>query len=150
MITDDSRTRVCKKCGICKVESQFVTVHGNKFSDRCLRCRKLVSMKTKANGRTDKPRLAWAHGLTKIEYDQMLEQQCGGCAICKQVPGKRRLCVDHCHTSGKIRGLLCIPCNIALGSLKDDPQRMLAAINYITADYSNARTFKAFELKKEL
>lgn len=52
------------------------------------------------------------YGLTKQEYIDIFNYQEEKCKICKK---KRRLCVDHCHTTNKIRGLLCIPCNSAMG-----------------------------------
>lgn len=54
------------------------------------------------------------------------------CAICKTAPPKRkRLVIDHDHTSGKVRGLLCQNCNLALGALKDDVGRLREAIVYL-------------------
>jgi hypothetical protein len=77
-------------------------------------------------------RAAWLkakYGLTVGEYDAMVEAQQGVCAICKgAVVSKRRLAVDHCHESGKVRGLLCVPCNAALGVLEahlDEARRYL-------------------------
>lgn len=55
------------------------------------------------------------YGLTLKDYDKMLRQQKGKCLICDREPLKTRLCIDHDHTSGKVRGLLCHPCNLALG-----------------------------------
>lgn len=71
------------------------------------------------------------YGITIEEYDQMLLKQGGVCAICKQPPGKRRLAVDHCHTTQNIRSLLCTTCNVGLGSFKDDPKLLEAAIEYL-------------------
>jgi Recombination endonuclease VII len=63
-------------------------------------------------------------GLTIEDYDAMHEAQDGLCAICKQPEtssrdGKvYRLAVDHCHKTGKVRGLLCFKCNSAMGSFE--------------------------------
>ena len=65
----------------------------------------------------------------------MLSQyQGGGCAICGITvdPTHKQLSVDHCHNSGKVRGLLCTLCNTALGSFKDDPELLQKAINYVS------------------
>src|SRR5438445_350801 len=51
-------------------------------------------------------------------YDQLLAEQNGVCAICGCLPTYRRLALDHCHETGKIRGLLCTRCNIALGHIE--------------------------------
>lgn len=53
------------------------------------------------------------YGVSPEEWDAMAEVQSGKCAICKQVP--KKLCVDHDHKSKKVRGLLCMHCNTALG-----------------------------------
>jgi hypothetical protein len=65
-------------------------------------------------------------------YDIMLKAQGGVCAICGQEPGEGKyLVVDHCHASGKNRGLLCNRCNIGLGGFRDTVAFMYAAIRYI-------------------
>lgn len=53
-------------------------------------------------------------GITIEEYDRMLSEQDGLCAICRKPPINRRLAVDHDHDTGLVRGLLCPPCNRAL------------------------------------
>ena len=63
----------------------------------------------------------------------MLEKQNNKCAICKKDRNifKKRLCVDHCHSTGKIRGLLCTNCNQGIGHLKDDLNIIKSAIRYL-------------------
>lgn len=72
---------------------------------------------------------------TKEDYLKMLEKQNSVCAICKKVDmvnGKQvALSVDHCHTTGKVRGLLCGSCNRGIGLLKDDPNLLNNAISYL-------------------
>jgi hypothetical protein len=63
----------------------------------------------------------------------MLARQRGVCAICKR--SDQTLCVDHCHATGKVRGLLCAKCNSTLGFCDDDPKRLLAAIAYLQASH---------------
>lgn len=77
-------------------------------------------------------------GISDDQYLSMWESQNGQCAICKNpetaryVDGKvKNLAVDHCHSSKKVRKLLCQRCNTALGSFKDDPELLRAAINYL-------------------
>jgi Recombination endonuclease VII len=71
-------------------------------------------------------------GISAAEYDALLAQQGGACAICRR-RSKYRLCVDHCHLTGRIRGLLCYSCNLALGHLKDDQASLVAALAYLGA-----------------
>lgn len=83
------------------------------------------------------------HGLTLAEYEEMLAAQDGRCAICgtDQPGGKhgKRFHIDHDHSccpKGKTcekcrRGLLCANCNVGLGALGDDPDRLLAAASYL-------------------
>jgi hypothetical protein len=65
----------------------------------------------------------------------MLADQDGKCAICwcKSQGERRRFAVDHCHNSGKVRGLLCDNCNKGIGNLKHSPEILARAITYLTA-----------------
>ena len=60
------------------------------------------------------------YGLEPGEYDRMLEAQDGRCAICGKQPRTKRLSVDHDHNTGRVRGLLCQPCNRGLRSFEFD------------------------------
>lgn len=70
-------------------------------------------------------------GLTEACYDRMMEDQGGVCAVCKSPPTRKRLAIDHCHTTGKVRGLLCGPCNVSLGQFRDNPRTLLEAAKYL-------------------
>jgi hypothetical protein len=72
-------------------------------------------------------------GLTSQDYENLLKSQNNCCAICKSHKDtfSKRLSVDHCHNTLKIRGLLCQSCNMALGLLKDSISNLDSAINYI-------------------
>jgi hypothetical protein len=74
------------------------------------------------------------YGITAEEYDVLLEAQNGRCALCRDVPSNRRLHVDHNHITGKIRGLLCHKCNIALGMFRDNPRVIAQALVYLEDD----------------
>lgn len=69
------------------------------------------------------------YGITISDYDLLYAKQEGRCAICEKLSSK--LSVDHCHKSNKIRGLLCLRCNLALGYLDDDPRNFIKAVNYL-------------------
>ncbi len=73
------------------------------------------------------------YGITPERYDAMLERQGGLCAICEQPPQKTLLHVDHDHDTGRVRGLLCFSCNVALGYLKHDLDRLASAMTYLGA-----------------
>lgn len=79
-------------------------------------------------------------GIYIDDYYHMLREQNETCAICKQPEtvrnnwsptGVRSLSIDHCHTSGKIRGLLCYRCNMMLGYAKDNAETLSIAIEYL-------------------
>jgi hypothetical protein len=69
------------------------------------------------------------YGLSERDYDAMLTRQNGLCAICKDWMVEPN--VDHCHTTGKVRGLLCSSCNIGLGNFKDSQRLLAQAIVYL-------------------
>lgn len=70
------------------------------------------------------------YGITVEDYDKMLAEQNGVCAICEK-KDKRRLAVDHCHKTGTVRGLLCSSCNISVGRFDDNPDTLKRAIEYL-------------------
>src|SRR5215470_1693407 len=81
------------------------------------------------------------YGITLEEYDRLLALQNGVCAICEQKPkGRRFLCVDHCHRTGRVRGLLCTRCNVAIGLFEDNPEYTEATTVYLRAARERERT----------
>lgn len=82
--------------------------------------------------------LQQAFGITLKDYNELHKAQAGVCALClnpeilKDRGGNiRPLCVDHCHTTGKVRGLLCANCNLGLGHFKDNSTVLQKAIKYL-------------------
>lgn len=81
------------------------------------------------------------YGISLEQYTDLWNKQKGLCAICKlpettedhRTKTVRKLAVDHCHVTKKVRGLLCTPCNRALGMLKDDPKLVARALRYLRA-----------------
>lgn len=69
------------------------------------------------------------YGITLLERQKMLAQQAGLCAICGVF--MKPPCVDHCHATEKIRGLLCVKCNFGIGYLQDNPTICSAAAAYL-------------------
>ena len=77
--------------------------------------------------------LVYKYGITQAHLEELLDKQHHRCAICagqRNGPGTR-LHIDHCHESGRIRGLLCTKCNTALGLLDDDAGRAEAVAQYL-------------------
>lgn len=76
-------------------------------------------------------------GLTIEDYERMLLEQDGVCAICRRPETARnqhgpiRLSVDHCHKTNRVRGLLCGNCNNGIGRFKDDPLILQSATDYL-------------------
>jgi len=77
------------------------------------------------------------YGLDLKDYQKLLEAQNHKCAICGSPPPnnrKTRLSIDHCHKTGKVRGLLCDRCNRSIGLLKDDVSILKKAIEYLNKE----------------
>jgi len=73
------------------------------------------------------------YNITPDGYNELFNKQCGCCAICKthQSEIDRRLCVDHDHETGRVRGLLCYSCNTILGVARDNSDLLLSAVEYL-------------------
>ena len=86
-----------------------------------------------------RPEVGWAsaiksrYGITARDFNSMQTAQGGACAICRQPPKRGRLHIDHCHETGKVRGLLCGPCNRMLGLAADRPAILDAGAAYLRA-----------------
>lgn len=71
------------------------------------------------------------HGINAEKYASMVVEQDGKCAICRRVPERTRLYIDHDHQNGRVRGLLCSPCNMILGKWSDSPETAERAKQYL-------------------
>lgn len=71
------------------------------------------------------------YGITPKDFARMEAEQAGVCAVCKQVPEGKGFYVDHDHKTGRVRGLLCFTCNMALGLLKDSAVFARSAAEYL-------------------
>ena len=74
------------------------------------------------------------YDLTQEQYEVMLQNQDGHCALCPSTPSQERynrLNVDHDHQTDRLRGLLCTPCNHALGILGDNEEGLVKALAYV-------------------
>jgi hypothetical protein len=75
--------------------------------------------------------LMYLYGLTVDGYNKLLKKQKGKCFICQQKPSNKKLCVDHDHETGEVRGLLCDKCNRGLGLFDDSVERLQRAVEYL-------------------
>jgi len=145
---------VCSECNQeCPASEFYWKKSGQKHSSKCRACyqlsrrayqhaymaknREYFKQKNKSNYCPNKRSLALLkeYGLTSKKYDEILDLQGGGCAVCgsknPKTPRQGRFCVDHNHETGEVRGLLCAPCNRGIGLLKDDPEILVSASNYL-------------------
>ncbi len=83
---------------------------------------------------TRKARLKHHYGLTPEDFDRMMLEQGGTCAICEQPFANKPYepHIDHCHETGEVRGLLCSPCNVALGRFEREkwPEKAQMYLGY--------------------
>ena len=105
----------------------------------CKSCRKVQQTdwdrKNTGRRRHLKSHLKKQYGISIEEYDRMRQEQLFSCKICGKHEDDSlhgRLCVDHCHSTGKVRGLLCNKCNSAIGLLNEDTNTLAAAIEYLS------------------
>ncbi|WP_407543808.1 endonuclease domain-containing protein (plasmid) [Deinococcus radiomollis] len=117
----------CESCG-----ASITMRRGNrKYCTACLNGRHVALHAHRRTSRASKLRLNY--NLTLAQYDDMVKERNGVCDICKKVPKGQQgsLCVDHDHETGRIRGLLCSPCNRAVGMLGDTYEGLMRAIAYL-------------------
>jgi len=120
---DSEGRKLCNKCNEWKPVDGFYANSGtkDKLATHCKACHKESS-------------LSRTYGLNSGEYEAMEAQQGGVCKICGGVNDDgRRLFVDHDHSTGDVRGLLCNPCNRAVGLMQDNPERLRKAAAYLEA-----------------
>ena len=76
------------------------------------------------------------YGIDRVEANELIKKQ-GGCAICQKSTSfggnssMQRAAVDHCHVTGKVRGILCTGCNTAIGKLGDSVEGVMRAVRYL-------------------
>jgi hypothetical protein len=75
------------------------------------------------------------YNITLEQYNEIVNKYDGKCHICKSEESRKGfndLCIDHCHDTLKVRGLLCNSCNVGLGCFKDNPELLKKAIDYLS------------------
>jgi hypothetical protein len=143
--------KTCTKCSIEKAYSAFYKCRRNRdgYNSHCKACcaeshkkwreKDLESVRAKAreadkkyrinNPDANKKKLAKLYGLTVEQYKEVLSRNNGLCCICNTEPATR---LDHCHSTGKVRGGLCNKHNMALGLFSDDIQYLQNAVEYLS------------------
>lgn len=153
----EQSTKLCRECKVERPENEFYKngfkrkkKTGHALRNECKRCcneihaRYVVKNKQAINARRKEKyyknktpaiecNLKRYYGLTLESYNQMFNEQHGCCKICgiHQRFFERRFDVDHCHTTKKIRGLLCIKCNRGLGLFQDSKEILKKALDYL-------------------
>lgn len=151
--TPDLRTeKRCPRCKEVKPVSEFGKC-GKRYHSYCLPCSREMSRITheidKKSGRSKArhreyyvsvkkwAKLRKKYGVERDVYEAMHESQDGLCAICREPETDQYmgttllLAVDHDHATGRVRGLLCRACNLAIGKFKENPEIVEAALNYL-------------------
>ncbi|MGW2232566.1 endonuclease VII domain-containing protein [Streptomyces sp. NPDC001759] len=113
--------KLCRACGEVKPHSEWHRKRSapDGLASRCKACRAVLL-------RQD--HLKRKYGLTEAERDALIAAQIGVCCICLSAAATH---VDHCHKTGRVRGVLCFNCNAGLGLLRDDPEAMNRAAAYL-------------------
>lgn len=137
----------CTKCGVEKPLSEYGRQSANK-DGLMYHCKECVRLYHKARYNDPKYRdyqrdssLRATYGISLEEYNLMLDEQGGVCAICGEeerrlhpkTQEQQMLSVDHCHETNQIRGLLCADCNFMLGNAKDNISTLAKAIQYLAS-----------------
>jgi hypothetical protein len=129
MIAEEGK-KPCGRCGLPKPLEEFHRSRSKAsgYESYCKPCKLTPAERERHNRRSRDHKFLVRYGITRAERDQMALDQGGRCAICGDV---ELLHVDHCHATGKVRGLICFRCNTMLGTAKDQPVILLAAIKYL-------------------
>lgn len=106
--------------------------HSKRFSSsgNCVEC--FIISKERRKDKAKVSRIKAQYGLSEDQHTALYNKQEMSCAICRVAhPNKFSMHVDHCHRTGKVRGLLCQKCNQAIGLLRDDQMIIAAALEYV-------------------
>lgn len=140
----------CAKCKEMKFSNEFYKRKEKKITSGCW-CKTCFKKHVRSKYDHEKARnaqLVQNYGITSEEYDLMFAKQNGKCACCGALPeiirtrgeGKiPRFHVDHCHKTGKIRGLLCSGCNKALGYINDNLEQAKALVAFLEKHNSQSK-----------
>jgi hypothetical protein len=145
------RSRLCRQCSLVKASDS--TRRGSRAVNGIKKCSSCLKEKTIANFNADNASVdgffSWCvdciwgnailstYGVSVDQYEKMASKQGNRCGACgdeyheAQLRGRGRWCIDHCHATGKVRGLLCDPCNKIIGMALENPERLRGQADYI-------------------
>lgn len=132
--------KICKSCKKLRQNKSFYISYTRKgtsiLSSECKDCSK---KRTITYGKKNKDKrysatIKHLYGITKEDYEKLLKDQNNKCKIClgkETHKSKKKFNIDHCHKTGKVRGLLCNRCNVGLGRFRDNINILKNAIEYL-------------------
>lgn len=139
-------------CSICKQEKPLTAfkrgvAYQYGYRPQCLACyqdkyREADRGRLSRKNRNETPesrrrrRVRHMYRISTEDYQRLFQDQEGLCWICQRPSERRRLLIDHDHSTGAVRGLLCPSCNTGLGYFRDDPARLARAIDYLSRSRS--------------
>lgn len=148
----ERQEKTCKRCGVTKPRSEYtVRLSGSRTGHLAAYCKSCM-VKTQHDSQGDPGwyrRVGWPsklrtlYGITVSDYERMLKSQGGGCAMCGTTDpalgsrtyrkrSREAFDVDHCHSTGKVRGLLCSRCNRLVGLAGDDLAVAQRLVTYLS------------------
>jgi hypothetical protein len=136
---DGLRTE-CKSCS-----HEYSKAWKKRNPDRARDLKRASEWRARGKRSIKDSKLRASYGIGLATFEALLHNQGDACALCGEpetrasTVGKRRvLCVDHCHDTGLVRGLLCAKCNSAIGHMRDDPALMRRAAEYVERHMASA------------
>lgn len=139
-------SKVCTYCKIEKDVSEYAKDSRTKLgvTSRCLRCHYKIAKekyhndeeyRKKTNQSNRNNTLLKRYGIDVSQFEAMIEEQGNSCLVCKiqfdKSSSSQKPNIDHCHRTGKVRGILCTLCNAGLGSFRDSQMFLYSAITYL-------------------
>lgn len=147
-------TKECSTCSAVKPYNLFYPKfsHHPQYADSaagytsdCRECckearREYIALNPDKKKTSDRAYHVTKYGISVVDYNRMFSEQNGGCIGCSKHQSElsRRLCIDHCHRTGQVRGLLCHNCNALLGMAKDNVETLHNLITYLRTNSESA------------
>lgn len=140
VISNQATEKVCKTCKEVKPLSEFYNNRSmpDGLGFQCKPCNRVSNKKwrDKYPERHDRARRSSRfmkkYGITLLEWEEMYKDQGGVCLLCGEIPTEKdQLVVDHCHTTGRVRGLIHRTCNNGIGFFGESEEKIMQAIVYL-------------------